>query len=101
MGALYLDRIARVVAVEGKGGDEDRAVDAELVHCRHRLLTGRGGGPVRHIVPGPLRGLRLVGVDLRIDDGHRGGSFSWREREATPGRHCGPPRATPRDAGCN
>ena len=29
------------------------------------------GGPVRHIVPGPLRRVRLIGVDLGIDDRHR------------------------------
>src|SRR5260221_9741591 len=33
-------RIASVVAVHREGGDEDRAVDADLVHRRHHLVTG-------------------------------------------------------------
>src|SRR5260221_14492254 len=33
-------RIASVVAVHREGGDEDRAVDAVLVHRRHHLVTG-------------------------------------------------------------
>jgi hypothetical protein len=31
-------------------------------------------GPVRHCVPGSLRGVRLIGMDLRIDDRHWGSS---------------------------
>src|SRR5262249_8789095 len=64
-------RITRVVAVHGKGGDEDGAVDADLVHRRHHLVTGNVIGPVRHIVPGSFRSVRLVSVDLGIDDRHR------------------------------
>src|SRR5262245_38695325 len=51
--------------------DEDRAVDADPVHGRHHLVAGDVIGPVRNSVPGPLRGVRLVRVDLRIDDRHR------------------------------
>jgi hypothetical protein len=68
--ALHLDRIASVVLVEREGGDEDRPVDAEPVHRRDRLVAGGAGGPVGHAVPGPLGRVRLVGVDLRVDDGH-------------------------------
>jgi len=72
MGPLHLHRIAGVIAVHGKGGDEDRAVDADLVHGRHHLVTRDVIGPVRHAVPRPLRGIRLIGMDLRIDDTHGG-----------------------------
>src|SRR5262249_11273107 len=55
----------------GKSGNEDRAVDADLVHCRHHLVTRHVIRPVRHTVPGPFRRVRLVDVDLGIDDRHR------------------------------
>ena len=74
MGPLYFHRVTRVVAVHGKGGDEDRAVDPHLVHRRHHLITGDVVGPVRHAVPGPLRGVRFVSVNLGIDDRHRSSS---------------------------
>src|SRR5262245_2060208 len=74
MGPLHFHRIAGVVAVQGKGGDEDRAVDADLVHCRHHLVTRGVIRPVRHIVPGSLLGVCLIGMDLGIDDGHRASS---------------------------
>src|SRR4029453_4305041 len=61
----------RIVAVHGKGGDEDRAVDADRVHGRHHLVTGDVIGPIWDTVPGPVRGVRLIGVDLGIDDRHR------------------------------
>ena len=54
-----------------KGGDEDRAVDADPVHRRHHLVTRDVIGPVRHGVPGPFRRVRLIDVDLGIDDRHR------------------------------
>ena len=79
MGALHFHRIARVVAVHGKGGDEDRAVDADLVHRRHHLVTRDVIGPVRHTVPGSLWRVRLIGVDLGIDDRHRGSSSIAKE----------------------
>src|SRR5262249_55717047 len=71
MGPLYLDRIAGVVLVHGKGGYEDRAVDADLVHRRHHLVTGDVFGPVWHAMPGAFRRVRLVYMDLGIDDRHR------------------------------
>src|SRR5262249_23947853 len=71
MGPLHLHRIARVIAVHGKGGDENRAVDADPVHRRHHLVTRHVIGPVRHGVPGPFWRIRLVSVDLGIDDRHR------------------------------
>src|SRR5262249_52215196 len=74
MGPLHVHRITRVVAVHGKGGDEDRAVDADLVHRRYHLVTRNVIGPVRHAVPGSLRSVRLISVDLGIDDRHRGSS---------------------------
>src|SRR5947209_8788345 len=63
--------IVRVVAVHRKGGDEDRAIDADRVHGRHHLVTGDVSGPIRDTVPGPFRSVRLVDVDLGIDDRHR------------------------------
>jgi hypothetical protein len=45
-------------------------------HCRHHFVAGDVGGPVRHPKPGPLRRVRCVGVDLRIDN-HSG---SWLAR---------------------
>src|ERR1700722_5052408 len=70
MRPLHLHGVARVVAIHGKGRDEDRAVDADLVHRRHHLVAGGVRGPVRHAVPGPLRRVRLIGMDLGIDDRH-------------------------------
>src|SRR5260221_3749504 len=67
---LHFHCIAGVVLIHGEGGDEDRAVDADLVHRRDHLVTRDVRGPVRHAVPRPLRRVRLVGVDLRIDDRH-------------------------------
>src|SRR5262245_39367524 len=72
MDPLHFHRITRVVAVKGKGRDEDRAVDADFVHRRHHLVTRNVIGPVRHTVPGSLRSVRLISVNLRIDDRHRG-----------------------------
>src|SRR5262249_32866151 len=72
VGALHFHRIAGVVAVHGKGGDEDRAVDPDLVHRRHHLVTRNVIGPVRHTVPGSVRRVRLLGVDVRLDDVRRG-----------------------------
>jgi len=74
MGPLHFHCIAGVVAVQGKSGDEDRAVDADFVHRRHHLITRNVIGPVGHSVPGSLRSVRLISVDLRIDDGHGGSS---------------------------
>src|SRR5258707_15724445 len=45
-----------------------------LVHRRHHLVPRNGIGPVRHIVPGTLWSVRLISVDLGIDDRHRGSS---------------------------
>src|SRR6516162_5230282 len=74
MGALDFHRITRVVTVHGKGGDEDRAIDAHLVHRRNHLVTRNVIGPVRHAVPGSLRSVCLISADLGIDDHHRGNS---------------------------
>jgi hypothetical protein len=74
MGLLHFDRIAGVILVHRKGGDEDRAVDADLVHRRHHFVTRDVIGPVWHTVPGSLRRVRLIDVDLGIDDHHRGSS---------------------------
>src|SRR5262249_49399965 len=84
MSPLHFDRIARVVAVHGKGGDEDRAVDADPVHGRHHLVTGDVIGPIRDTVPGPFRGVRLIGVNLGIDDRH--GPFLRSSRVHAGGR---------------
>ena len=50
--------------VHGKGGDEDRAVDADLVHRCHHLVNRNVIGPIRRTVPWSLRGVRLISVDL-------------------------------------
>ena len=71
MGPLHLHGIAGIVAVQRKGRDEDRAIDADLVHRRHHLVTRDVIGPVRHAMPGPLRAVRLIGMDLGIDNRHR------------------------------
>ena len=68
MGPLHFHRVAGVIAVHRKRRDEDRAVDADLVHRRHHLVAGDVSGPVRHPEPGPLRRVRLIGMDLGIDD---------------------------------
>src|SRR5262249_31217816 len=86
MGPLHFHRITRVVAVHGKGGDEDRAVDADLVHRRHHLITRDVIGPVRHTVPGSLRCVRLISVDLGIDDRHRTSTLVVRELGIATGR---------------
>src|ERR1041385_2411622 len=70
MGLRALDRVARVVAVHRKGRDEDRAVDADLVHRRHHFVAGDVSRPVRHGGPRPRRRVRLIGMDLGIDDHH-------------------------------
>jgi hypothetical protein len=70
----------RAIAVHGKGRDEDRAVDTDLVHRRHHLVTGHVIGPVRHSVPGSLWIVRLVSVDLGIDDRHPGSSSNLERR---------------------
>ena len=70
MRLLHLHRIARVVAVHGERRDEDGTVDIELVHFRHHLVSRNMGGPVGRAVPWPAGRVRLVGMDLRIDDGH-------------------------------
>jgi hypothetical protein len=41
------------------------------VHCRHHLVTRDVIGPVGHSVPRSLRSVRLISVDLGIDDHHR------------------------------
>ena len=52
MGPLHFHGIAGVIAVQRKGRDEDRAVDADLVHRRHHLVTRDMIGPVRHVCQG-------------------------------------------------
>jgi hypothetical protein len=71
MGPLHFHRITRVVAIHRKGRDEDRAVDADLVHRPNHLITRNVIRPVRHTVPWSLWGIRLIGVDLGVDDRHR------------------------------
>src|SRR5262245_47889439 len=46
MRPLHFHRITCVIAVHGKGGDEDRTVNANLVHRRDHLITGNVIGPV-------------------------------------------------------
>ena len=87
MRALHLHRIAGVILVHGEGGDEDRAVDADLVHRRHHLVASHVIGPVRHAVPGPLRRVRLIDVDLGINDRHRGAPLCEASLAFTPGNH--------------
>ena len=69
----HFDRVARVIAIQRKRRDEDRAINADLVHRRHHLVAGDMRRPVRHAVPRAARCVGLVGVDLGIDD-HVGNS---------------------------
>src|SRR5262249_15999360 len=57
-----------------------------LVHRRHHLVACDVIWPIWHSVPGPLRSVRLIGVDLRIDDGHRGSSSVLSEVSIATGR---------------
>jgi hypothetical protein len=77
MRPLHFHRIAGVVLVHGKSGDKDGAVDADLVHRRHHLVTRDVSGPIRHRVPGPFRRVRFIDVDLGIDDRHRGAPLEY------------------------
>ena len=45
-----------------------------FVHRRHHLVTRDVIGPVRHTVPRSPRIVRLIGMDLGIDNRHRGSS---------------------------
>src|SRR5438876_39042 len=75
---------AGVVAIDREGGDEDRTVYPELVLRRQLLLARGAGGPVRHAAPRPLRRIRLIGVDLGIDD-HREATGEKRSSRAAVG----------------
>jgi hypothetical protein len=41
-----------------------------FIHRRYHLVAGNVIGPIRHTMPGLLRSVRLIGVDLGIDDHH-------------------------------
>ena len=88
MGLLHFHGVAAVVLVHRKRRDEDRAVDADLVHRRHHLVAGDVRRPVRDPKPGSLRGVCLIGVDLGIDD-HSGSRLSFgmpAAQQRRPGR---------------
>src|SRR3954468_7112706 len=74
MSPLHLDSIAGVIAIHREGRNEDRTINSDLVHRRHHLVAGDVVRPVRNGVPGPLEGVRLIGVDLGVDD-HWGNSI--------------------------
>jgi hypothetical protein len=66
--------------------------DEARVHRRHHLVTRDVIGPIRHTVPGALRRVGLIRVDLGIDNRHRGSSsvlsrFMVWEPVAPAGRH--------------
>jgi hypothetical protein len=55
-------------------------------------------GPIRHAVPRPLQRVRLIGMDLGIDDRHRGsssvlGEFGWHSRLVSRGQFREPKEA--------
>ena len=70
MPGAHLDRIARVVAVHGERGDQQRAVDADGVHRRHHVVARDLRRAVQHRGPGPAGMIALVGVNLGIDRQH-------------------------------
>ena len=74
MGVLHLDRITGVVLIHGKGGYEDRAVNADRIHRYHHLVASDMVGPVRYRVPGAVRRVGGIDMDLGINNGHGGGS---------------------------
>jgi hypothetical protein len=67
MSPLHFHRITRVVAVHGKGGDEDRAVDADLVHRGHHLVTRNVIGPIRYRA---ISGLVVDATEANDRSGH-------------------------------
>jgi hypothetical protein len=64
--------VARVIAIEVEGRDDDRGVDADRIHRRHHLLAARRCRAVQLADPGPARMVALVGVHLDVDYRHRG-----------------------------
>jgi len=75
MGLLHFHRVARVIAIHGEGRDEDRAMNADLVHRRDHFVARHMCGPVRHAMPRPLRVVGVIGVDLRINNHHCSNAF--------------------------
>ena len=67
MPVVDLQRVARVVAVHAVGRDQDRAVDAHLVHCGDHLIASHFRWSVEKTDPRPLGTVALVGVDLGVD----------------------------------
>src|SRR6516165_12685639 len=68
---IDVERIARVVAVEIEGGDNDRGIDADRVHGRYHFLTGCRCRAVELSGPRPTGMVAFVGVYLDIDYRHR------------------------------
>src|SRR5262249_49634555 len=67
---IDLERIARVVAVEVEGGDDDRGMDAAGVDGRYHSLAGRGCRAVQLSGPRPAGMVAFVGVYLDVDYRH-------------------------------
>src|SRR5262245_13410172 len=59
---IDLERIARVIAVEVEGGDDDRGIDADRVHGRYHFLAGSRCRAVQLSGPRPTGMVAFVGV---------------------------------------
>jgi hypothetical protein len=70
MRLAHRNRVARVIAVHGEWRHQQRAVDADRIHRRHHLVTGDLRRPVQRRRPWPARMVALIGMHLRVDDGH-------------------------------
>jgi hypothetical protein len=58
---IDLERVARVVAIEVEGGDDDRGIDTDRIHRRYHLLAGRRCRAVQLPGPGPAGMVACVG----------------------------------------
>src|SRR5262249_50631867 len=66
----YVEGIARIVAVRAERRDQHRAVDPDLVHCRHHLVAGDLRRPLESADPGAARVVAFIGVNLAIEYRH-------------------------------
>ncbi len=60
-------RTARVITVHGPGRNQDRRVDADRIHRRHRVVARHLRRTGENIGPRPSRAILFINMDLRID----------------------------------
>ena len=70
MPGVDLDRVARIEAVHGVGGDQQGPVDADRVHRGDHVVAGDLRGAGENPRPGAARAVALVGMDLGVDGRH-------------------------------